>query len=753
LKIFSFNNLLIISSFLSLSLSLFLELLERAMPRIVEEEESSGDDDHQRKRNKNVALIRGNSDFCSDWKLFSLECLGKDLKNAQSLLLTEKLLSRNAAEYTVWWFRLRCVKFMFHAFGNETKKTGGEATTTERGDVKNENRFFEATKGKLWRSDRERKEKIERLVASAEEMNRFREELIDLGVDETHVDEAREYFRSVDSPLIWYSAETLAKFRSGALTRKMLERMEEERSSDEEAVEEELPTTSLFWQHGTCEDGLKALSGANYQRDYIERLRECCEKVREIFPRTKYDILDEEYAFAEAMASRNPKNYQVWNHLRQIATLDDRQFRMETSLLDQHSYRRRAFFFQSNVNCDGPFLHHFNDQMRSGAAIRSKYFVENVILFGDDGLKNIHAWTHYVWIAKNIDPNVWLDVFYATEMCVRKDPRNNSAWTARMNYAKFMIVDERENESNTISGWNNSEHLKWAVGRKDDETSSNSIFNDASSIEEKGVEMITRETSEDHAMDASGEGSVDVEGIRNIYACVGADYSVWCTPGPRFTPEYFLAYDAAVIMEDVLGFDLTSFHNVAKETNREQYENVLRGFGEDNVYAPDSEAAMNYVLGLFALMKKMSRPTLLACEGELRRAFLEESEKKIHQMNALTKRDYEAKIASNESRNDFTNPRTDTEAAQFERELNAFRRLKVSAKLSAAQVKAFRLEKGEDEELQSTTNPSSTTLTPEITTRLNANESPVNALKSLRRCLITDPVRSNFYRNHFVLRR
>ena len=208
------------------------------MPRIVEEEETEPEDDHQKKRNKNVACIRGNSDFCSDWKRFSLECLGKDLKNAQSLLLTEKLLSRNAAEYTVWWFRLRCVTFMFHAFaGNGTTiqtKTGGEE------DTKNENRFFEATKGKLWRSDRERKEKIERLVASAEEMNRFREELIDLGVDETHVDEAREYFRSVDSPLIWYTAETLAKFRSGALTRKMLERMEEERSSDEEAVEEDM---------------------------------------------------------------------------------------------------------------------------------------------------------------------------------------------------------------------------------------------------------------------------------------------------------------------------------------------------------------------------------------------------------------------------------------------------------------------------------------------------------------------------------
>ena len=101
----------------------------------------------------------------------------------------------------------------------------------------------------------------------------------------------------------------------------------------------------------------------------------------------------------------------------------------------------------------------------------------------------------------------------------------------------------------------------------------------------------------------------------------------------------------------------------------------------------------------------------------------------------------------------LTNPRADTEAAQFERELNAFRRLKVSAKLSAAQVKAFRLEKEKDEELQSATNPSSTTLTPEMTTSLNANESPVNALKSLRRCLVTDPVRSNFYRNHFVLRR
>ena len=474
--------------------------------------------------------------------------------------------------------------------------------------------------------------------------------------------------------------------------------------------------------------------------------------MREIFPRTKYDILDEEYAFAEAMASRNPKKLPGLEPPSSNSNLRRPTISYGNLSLGSTQLSPTGVF-QSNVNCDGPFLHHFNDQMRSGAAIRSKYFVENVILFGDDGLKNIHAWTHYVWIAKNIDPNVWLDVFYATEMCVRKDPRNNSAWTARMNYAKFMIVDERENESNTISGWNNSEHLKWAVGRKDDETSTNSIFSDASSIEEKGVEMITRETSEDRAMDESGEGSVDVvEGTRNIYACIGADYSVWCTPGPRFTPEHFLA-TMPVIMEDVLGFDLTSFHNLAKETSREQYENVLRGFGEDNVYAPDSEAAMNYVLGLFSLMKKMSRPTLLACEGELRRAFLEESEKKIHQMNALTKRDYEAKIASSESRNDFTNPRADTEAAQFERELNAFRRLKVSAELSAKQVKAFRLEKEKDEELPSATNPSSTTLTPEMTTSLNANESPVNALKSLRRCLVTDPVRSNFYRNHFVLLR
>ena len=138
-------------------------------------------------------------------------------------------------------------------------------------------------------------------------------------------------------------------------------------------------TTSSYWQHATNGDGLKALTNANFQRDHKEYLRKCCEKVREIFPRTKYDILDEEYAFAEAMASKNPKNYQVWNHLRQVASLDDREFLMETSLLDQHSYRRRAFFFQLNVNCDGPFLHHFNDQMRSGAAIRSKYFVENVI--------------------------------------------------------------------------------------------------------------------------------------------------------------------------------------------------------------------------------------------------------------------------------------------------------------------------------------------------------------------------------------
>ena len=693
---------------------------------------SSSEDDEG---NANVAFIHGNRDFLSNWKKFSRECLQKDLKNANSLALTEKLLSKNPAEYTVWWFRLRCVKWMFDTF-DSMERTAGEMRSVERRNSESaENQRFDATKEKLWRTDGERKERIEHLVANEKEIQRFREELIELGVEEVRLEEARAHFRSVDSPLIWYSAETLAKFRSGALTRRMLERGAEECESSDEDGDEEASTTSmarLFWQHSTYEDGLKALTDGGCRRDYIERLRACCEKMREIFPRTKYDILDEEYAFAEAMASKNPKNYQVWNHLRQIASIDDREFCMETSLLDQHSYRRRAFFFQSNVRCDGPFVHHFNDQMRSGAAIRSKYFVENIILFGDDGKKNIHAWTHYVWIAKHIDRNAWLDVFYASEMCVMKDPRNNSAWTARMNYAEFMMMDERENASNIINGWNNSEHLKWF---DEDETVAKSIFDDGSSIEEKGFEIIQRETNKNHAMNDSRERSLNGKDFKNICTCAGADYSVWCTPGPRLTPEQFLAFDAVRVMENVLGFDVSL----------ESYANPsFSNFSGKESYAPDSEAAVNYVLGLFALMKKMSGPTLPTFEREMRAAFLKQSEKKINQMNALTKRDYEAKIALGESQKDFPNIRIESEA-QFERELNAFRRLKVCANLSAAQVKAFRerLEGKDEEELRTlSSNPSSAR--DSVEDGLSAN-----AQKSLKRCLVADPVRSNFYKNQF----
>ena len=121
-------------------------------------------------------------------------------------------------------------------------------------------------------------------------------------------------------------------------------------------------------------------------------------------------------------------------------------------------------------------------------------------------------------------------------------------------------------------------------------------------------------------------------------------------------------------------------------------------------------------------------------------------------MNELTKRDYETRNTLEGRREDLRDTRINSET-QFERELNAFRRLKVSAKLSAAQVKAFRKQKDDlgYEELQSTTNPSSTTSKPETTP--NANDVSTSAFKSLKRCLITDPVRSNFYRNHFVLRR
>ena len=67
------------------------------------------------------------------------------------------------------------------------------------------------------------------------------------------------------------------------------------------------------------------------------------------------------------------------------------------------------------------------------------------------------------------------------------------------------------------------------------------------------------------------------------------------------------------------------------------------------------------------------------------------------------------------------------------------------ANLSAAQVKAFRerLEGKDEEELRTlSSNPSSAR--DSVEDGLSAN-----AQKSLKRCLVADPVRSNFYKNQF----
>ena len=128
---------------------------------IVDDEEEDGERNTTR-ANENIAFIHGNSEFASDWKQFSRDCVTSDVKNARSLALTERILQKNAAEYTVWWFRLRCVKYMF-----------GECRAAEEGrmeETKREARAnrFSATGRKPRRTDVDRKEKIKHLVTSEE---------------------------------------------------------------------------------------------------------------------------------------------------------------------------------------------------------------------------------------------------------------------------------------------------------------------------------------------------------------------------------------------------------------------------------------------------------------------------------------------------------------------------------------------------------------------------------------------------------
>ena len=100
--------------------------------------------------------------------------------------------------------------------------------------------------------------------------------------------------------------------------------------------------------------------------------------------------LRDELAFAEAQTTKNPKNYQVWNHARTVLERADASGAMG-------ELRDRAF-------------EHAN------AALML------------DG-KNIHAWSHRAWLVERCD--AWEEEMAFTEEMLAEDWMNNSAWNAR----------------------------------------------------------------------------------------------------------------------------------------------------------------------------------------------------------------------------------------------------------------------------------------------------------------------------------
>lgn len=151
-------------------------------------------------------------------------------------------------------------------------------------------------------------------------------------------------------------------------------------------------TTAREW---TPEDGAEAAArvletcGAHYTA-WAFRMR-CVEDAvdaREAEAGTA--TLRDELAFAEAQTTKNPKNYQVWNHARMVLERAD-----------------AAGAFEGLR--DGAFAH-------ANAALML------------DG-KNIHAWSHRAWLVERCD--AWEEEMAFTEEMLAEDWMNNSAWNAR----------------------------------------------------------------------------------------------------------------------------------------------------------------------------------------------------------------------------------------------------------------------------------------------------------------------------------
>jgi len=111
-------------------------------------------------------------------------------------------------------------------------------------------------------------------------------------------------------------------------------------------------------------------------------------------------LFDLEFAYAAAMALENPKNYQVWNHMRLVS-----------AVLGKASADRNLTATKEALELDA---------------------------------KNIHAWTHRGWVAKSFGLQDAERHF--TEAMIKRDVRNNSAWNQRF-VVTFSENDEVTNET------------------------------------------------------------------------------------------------------------------------------------------------------------------------------------------------------------------------------------------------------------------------------------------------------------------
>jgi len=111
-------------------------------------------------------------------------------------------------------------------------------------------------------------------------------------------------------------------------------------------------------------------------------------------------LFDLEFAYAAAMALENPKNYQVWNHMRLVS-----------AVLGKASAERNLTATKEALDLDA---------------------------------KNIHAWTHRGWVAKSFGLQDAERHF--TEAMIKRDVRNNSAWNQRF-VVTFSENDQVTNEA------------------------------------------------------------------------------------------------------------------------------------------------------------------------------------------------------------------------------------------------------------------------------------------------------------------